>query len=122
MAIVKYERAAPYTLDRGDRATLLALTDEEIEAGADPDDKPLTSNELFRLRVARLAKDVRAKTGLSQTKFAAAYRIKPARLRDLEQGRVEPDPVMVAYLSLIQDDPERARLILERASGPKTAE
>ncbi len=117
MATVKYERTTPYMLNSDDRATLLALTDEQIEAGADPDDPPLTPNALFRLRVARLSKTVRAKTGLSQTKFAAAYRIKPARLRDLEQGRVEPDPVLVAYLSLIQDDPERARMVLERAAA-----
>ncbi|MHB8285439.1 MAG: helix-turn-helix domain-containing protein [Caulobacteraceae bacterium] len=116
MAIVKYERTAPYELNTDDRAALLRLTDEEIEAGADPENKPLTSNELFRLRVARLSRDVRAKTGLSQTKFAATYMIKPSRLRDLEQGRVEPDPVVVAYLSIIQDDPERARTILERAA------
>jgi len=112
MAIVKYERTAPYKLNPADRDMFLSLTDAQIEAAADPDDKPLTGSELFRLKVARLAKEARARAGLSQAKFADAYRIKVARIRDLEQGRVEPDSVVVAYLSLIKDDPERARLIL----------
>jgi putative transcriptional regulator len=115
MAIVKYERTKPYELNAEDRATLLALTDEQIEAAADPDDKPLAGEELFRLKVARLTKDARAKTGLTQAKFAETFMFKVARIRDLEQGRVEPDRVVVAYLSLIKDDPERARLILKGA-------
>jgi putative transcriptional regulator len=115
MAIVKYERAAPYKLKPDERAALLALTDDEIDAAAegDPDAQPLNESELFRLNVARLAKAVRAKAGLSQSKFADVYKIKAARLRDLEQGRVEPDSVVVAYLTMINADPERARIILE---------
>ena len=97
------------------RARLDALTDEQIPAAAerDPDNPPLTEAELARLGAARVAKTARQRAGLSQAKFAQAYRIKVARLRDLEQGRRTPDPVLVSLLTLIQDDPERAARLLQ---------
>ena len=47
------------------RARLDAMTDEEITAAAelDPDNPPLTDDELARLRLARRVQAVRARTG-----------------------------------------------------------
>src|SRR5487761_2068648 len=56
---------------------------------------------------------VRALTGLSQARFARAYRINVARLRDLEQGRTRPDSALLAYLAVIDREPAA----VERALG-----
>ncbi len=117
MAIVRYvlDPSNPPRMSAETRARLDALTDEQITAAAesDPDNPPLTEAELARLGAARVAKTARQRAGLSQAKFAQAYRIKVARLRDLEQGRRTPDPVLVSLLTLIQDDPERAARLLQ---------
>ena len=55
---------------------------------------------------------VRWHTGLSQAEFAAAYRIDPDHLRDLERGLVQPDSVLVAYLTVIDRSPEVVRAAL----------
>jgi putative transcriptional regulator len=82
------------------------MTDEEITAAAesDPDNPPLTDEE--RVRLARRVQAVRARTGLSQRRFAEAYRINVGRLRDLEQGRTQPDSAMLAYLAVIEREPQ----------------
>ena len=116
MGIVRYVRdpAKPHVMSAETRARLDALTDEQITAAAesDPDNPPLTDAELARLRAARVAKAARQRTGLSQAKFAEAYHIKVARLRDVEQARRAPDPVLVSLLTLIHDDPERVARVL----------
>ena len=55
---------------------------------------------------------VRWHTGLSQSEFAAAYRIDLEHLRDLERGAVQPDSALVAYLSVIDRAPELVRTTL----------
>ena len=116
MGIVRYVRdpAQPYRMSDEGRARLEALTDEKITAAAesDPDNPPLTDEEFERIHAIQIARAARRRAGLSQAKFAKAYRIKVARLRDLEQGRRQPDPVLVSLLTLIGDDPERAARLL----------
>ncbi len=58
------------------------------------------------MRLARRVQAVRARTGLSQRRFAEAYRINVGRLRDLEQGRTQPDSAMLAYLAVIEREPQ----------------
>ncbi len=58
------------------------------------------------MRLTRLVRVVRARTGLSQSGFAKKYRINVARLRHLEQGRSQPDSAMLAYLTVIAREPE----------------
>lgn len=102
------------------RARLDAMTDEEITAAAesDPDNPPLTDEELERVRLARRVQAVRARTGLSQRQFAEVYRINVARLRDLEQGRTQPDSAMLAYLAVIAREPEAVeRALREEAKA-----
>jgi putative transcriptional regulator len=98
----------PPRLTEEEKARLDAMTDEQITAAAesDPDNPPLTDEELERMRLTRLVRVVRARTGLSQSRFAEKYRINVARLRDLEQGRSQPDSAMMAYLTVIAREPE----------------
>ena len=117
MTIVRYvlDPENPPRMSPETRARLDALTDEQITAAAesDPENPPLTDGELARIRAIQVARAARRRAGLSQAKFAQAYRIKVARLRDLEQGRRQPDPVLVSLLTLIGDDPERAARLLQ---------
>jgi len=117
MAKVKFvlDPAAPPRLSRASVACLDAMTDAEITAAAesDADNPPLTEIELDRLGAARIAKAARQAAGLSQTRFAQAYRIKVSRLRDLEQGRFgAPDSALVAYLTVIRSNPEMVKRAL----------
>jgi len=90
------------------------MTDAEITAAAldDGDNPPLTTDELGKLRSARLVRQARQHSGLSQAAFAKTYRINVARLRDLEQGRTQADSALLAYLTVIEKDPDAVRRAL----------
>ncbi|WP_372786329.1 helix-turn-helix domain-containing protein [Phenylobacterium sp.] len=110
MAIVRFtlDPKNPPKLTDAQRARLDALTDEEITAAAlsDPDNPPLTEVELQIFDDVNFLREVRERTGLSQAKFARAYRINLARLRDLEQGRTRPDSALRAYYTVIAQRPD----------------
>ncbi|MDK2757806.1 MAG: hypothetical protein KYX66_13865 [Blastomonas fulva] len=108
MARFKLDPAHPPALDADMAARLDAMTDADLTAQAlsDPDNLPLTEEELARLASARRVRSVRARTGLSQQRFADTYRINIARLRDLEQGRTRADSALLAYLAVIEGEPE----------------
>ena len=82
------------------RARLDAMTDEEITAAAlsDPDNPPFTEEELQILDDVNFLRGVRDATGLSQAKFAEAYRINLA----LHTGTLIglPGRVLLALASL----------------------
>ena len=103
----------PPRLSKRTRARLDQLTDEQLTANAlaDPDNPPLTEDELARVAAARAVQRARAATGLSQNAFAKRFRINPARLKDWEQGRTPPDSASLAYLRVI----EREQKVVERA-------
>jgi putative transcriptional regulator len=110
------------TLTVAERARLDATTDADLTAAAlaDADNPPLSDAELARLAMARRVRDTRLRTGLSQRRFAEVYHINVGRLRDLEQGRTQPDSALLAYLSVIQREPEaveRALLADTQAAG-----
>lgn len=121
MPIVRYrlDPSNPYQPSAEELARLDAMTEEEIEANAlsDPDNPPLTEDELKRMRAVGLLRHARSITGLSQPKFAEIYRFSLGRLRDLEQGRTTPDSAVLAYLELIRRDPEGVRRALEDAAA-----
>lgn len=98
-----------------ERARLEAMTEEEIEAGAlsDPDNPPPTDDELDLVEGIQLARRARQVAGLTQPKFAEAYKINVARLRDIEQGRTRADSAMRAYLKVIARDPAYVREVLD---------
>ncbi|MGO4124497.1 XRE family transcriptional regulator [Inquilinus sp. YAF38] len=99
----------PPELTPEEQARLEAMTDEEITAAAlsDPDNPPMTEEEIDRIAAARAAKIARQRTGLTQREFARRYRINFGRLRDIEQARnARADSALVAYLTVIAHDPE----------------
>ncbi len=55
---------------------------------------------------------VRWHTGLSQAEFARTYRIDPEQLRQLEEGVIEADSALLAYLRVIDRAPEAVRAAL----------
>jgi putative transcriptional regulator len=101
-------------LDADALARIDAMTGAEITAAAlsDPDNPPLTEDELARVVAARRIQAIRAGTGLSQVQFATRYHINLGRLRDLEQGRTRPDSAIMAYLTVIEKEPEMVKRAL----------
>ncbi|MGH2617929.1 MAG: helix-turn-helix domain-containing protein [Thermomicrobiales bacterium] len=94
--------------DRTDWARLEAMTEEEIEANAlsDPDNPPLTPEELARMRPAPNARRIRDKLKLTQEQFSERFEIPLGTLRDWEQGVSYPDRAARTLLRVIDKDPE----------------
>jgi DNA-binding transcriptional regulator YiaG len=65
------------------------VTPEQIEEAArrDPDARPLTPDDLKRMRRTPQVKIIRRALGLTQEEFAARYRIPVGTLRDLGSSR-----------------------------------
>lgn len=97
------------------------MTEAEVHAAAlaDPDARPLTAEDLVRMKRTPRTKIIRRALGLTQEEFAARYQIPVGTLRDWEQGRVEPDQPARAYLKAIAGNPEAVRSALQAA--PPTA-
>ena len=97
-----------------DWSRLDAMTEADKHAAAlsDPDNRPLTEEDMRRMKRTPRAKIIRRALGLSQEDFAARYHIPIGTLRDWEQGRVEPDQAARAYLTVIARDPEAVRKAL----------
>lgn len=111
------------TLPQGttDWDALDKLSDEEVErrAKSDPDGKPLTEDDLRKLRRSPRVRVLRMALGLTQEEFADAYGIPVGTLRDWEQGRREPDQASKTLLKLIEVIPQEVRAALagESLSG-----
>lgn len=60
-------------------------------------------------------KAIRAKTKLSQAKFAAKLRVPIGTVRDWEQHRRSPDAPARTLLSMVDADPKAALALIERA-------
>lgn len=103
-------------LSAAQRHRLDAMTEANITSAAetDADNPPLSDVELGRVRSARAVRQARLRSGLSQAAFAKTYRINVARLRDLEQGRTQADSALLAYLTVIEREPETVRRALEK--------
>jgi len=108
MAKFSLDAKAPPQLTPEELERLDGLTDGQITSAAvaDADNGPLSKSELGKLRSANLVRRARAHTGLSQAAFAKTYRINAARLRDLEQGRTQADSALLAYLVVIEKNPD----------------
>lgn len=116
MVRFKLDPDHPPELTDDERRRLDALDDAAISAAAheDEDNPPITAEEAARFDAARMVRRVRARTGLSQQRFAAAFSINVGRLRDLEQGRTRPDSALLAYLRVIDREPEAVKRALGR--------
>ncbi len=110
-------RSNPPRLDPAERARLDGMALEDIERNAleDRDSPSASEEELARAVAARAVRRARQRTGLSQAKFAERFQINLARLKDWEQGRFMPDTVALAYLKVIESDPEAVARALDAA-------
>ncbi|WP_226697374.1 helix-turn-helix domain-containing protein [Qipengyuania flava] len=61
-------------------------------------------------------KAIRAKTRLSQVKFAAKLRVPVGTVRDWEQHRRLPDAPARTLLRMVDADPKAALILIERAA------
>lgn len=94
--------------DRTDDARLAAMTEEEIEANAlsDPDNPPLTDEELARMRRVPNPREIRRRLHLTQEEFSERFRLPLGTIRDWEQGKKTPDSAARVLLRVIEHDPE----------------
>jgi putative transcriptional regulator len=102
--------------DRTDWARVDAMTEEEVEANAasDPDNPPLTAEELARMQRVPNPKEIRQRLHLSQEQFAVRFQVPLGTLRDWEQGRSAPDTTAKTLLRVIDKNPEAVIQALER--------
>jgi putative transcriptional regulator len=116
------KRGAHYLVSTQERARLEQRSEKEIEAQAlsDPDNPPLTEDQLRRMALSREVRLTREKVGLSQPEFAARFHIGLARLRDLEQGRSEPDLIVRVFLRMIYEDPAGADRLIKKVERHST--
>lgn len=98
----------PRKRDGTDWAYLDAMTDAEAEANAlaDPDNPPVSEEQLRAASRMPQIRVIRRALRLTQEEFATRYRIPLGTLRDWEQGRSEPDAPARAYLKVIATDPQ----------------
>src|ERR1700682_2131358 len=98
-----------------------AVTPKQIEAAAasDPDNLPLSSADLARMKRTPQVKIIRRALGSSQEDFASRYHIPLGSLRDWEQGRAAPDQAARAYLTVIARDPAAVREAFAPAQRPR---
>jgi putative transcriptional regulator len=94
------------------RFDVMTEAEKHTAAMSDPDARPLTEEDMKRMKRTPRAKIIRRALGLSQEDFAARYHIPIGTLRDWEQGRVEPDQAARAYLTVIARNPEAVRRAL----------
>lgn len=101
-----------------------AMTDEEAEANAlsDPDNPPMTPEQLSRMRRVAFVKHLRFKFMLTREEFAARYHIPLATLEDWEAHRSEPDEAARAYLKVIAKQPDMVAQALEENPTAAAAE
>ena len=98
---------------------LAAMSEAEVEAAAraDPDAQPMTDEQLRRARRVGLAGSLRFKLKLGREEFARRYHVPVDTLRGWERGTIEPDPVALAYLRLIEADPDGVAGLLAKPTA-----
>ncbi len=101
--------------DETDWTHLREMTEEEIEAGAlsDPDNLPLTDEELKTFRRVPNPKEIRKKLHMTQEQFAMQFHVPLGTLRDWEQGTKQPDTAARSYLRVIEKAPQAVMQALE---------
>jgi putative transcriptional regulator len=107
-------------LKKFDWSKVDAMTDKDIarQIASNPDAAPDIAAELKKGTLRRpikpeQIKDVRRKTGLSQSSFATRLHLNVATIRNWEQGRTRPDGAAIALLTVIDRAPEMAMRALQ---------
>ncbi|MCB8883320.1 type II toxin-antitoxin system MqsA family antitoxin [Acidisoma cellulosilytica] len=88
---------------------------EPIALPADPkdaDDFDVSVEAMERGQRARLIRVTRTKLGLSQSEFAARFKVPVGTLRDWEQARVTAPDFAIAYLRVIARHPDMVAEVL----------
>jgi putative transcriptional regulator len=109
--LIDLSTGKPYESDiQTDWERLRNMTEEEIEANAlsDPDNPPLTEEELSRMRRVVSARQVRKDLGMTQVQFAETFEIPLGTLRDWEQKGtfISHNQAAASYLRVIAQNPE----------------
>ena len=106
---------------RTDWKRLRSLSDEEIlrAAQADPDNPPLTEEQLARLEPVPDVKSIRTRLGLTQEEFANTYHLLLSTLRDWEQGRYQPDQAARTLLRVIARSPDMVKRVLAETADAR---
>lgn len=104
----------PFTIPEPDRVRLDAMTDEEITKAAlsDPDNPPLSDEQLARMERMPDLKHLRRRLGMTQEQFARTYHLPLGTVREWEQHRRFPDTPARVLLRAIERDPEAMRRLL----------
>lgn len=91
---------------------------EEITAGLE-DAIAFVKGDTTRGRIVAGpdVKAIRAKTKLSQAKFAEKLRVPVGTVRDWEQCRRSPDAPARTLLGMVDADPKAALALIERMAG-----
>jgi putative transcriptional regulator len=99
-----------------DWAAFDALTEEDVTAAAlsDPDNPPMTDEELAQFRRVPNPKEIRQKLHMTQEQFATKFQVPLGTLRDWEQGVRLPDSAAKSYLRVIAKNPQAVIEALEQ--------
>ncbi len=94
--------------DETDWERVRAMTEEEVEAAAlsDPDNPPLTDEELGRFKPVPNPKDSRRQLHMTQEQFAESFSLPLGTIRDWEQGAKQPDTAARVLLRVIAKNPQ----------------
>jgi putative transcriptional regulator len=97
----------PY-VSKTDWARHDAMTEEEIEANplSDPDNPPLTDEELAEMWSPYEARQMRTRLNMTQEEFSEKFQIPLGTLRDWERGASIPDKSARTLLRVIAREPE----------------
>jgi putative transcriptional regulator len=100
---------------KSDWARVDALSEEDIEANAlsDPDNPPIPSERLERMRPIPNPKEIRRRLHMTQEQFATRFQLRIGTVRDWEQGLKEPDSAAKTLLRVIDKNPEAVLQALE---------
>ncbi|HEY0523783.1 MAG TPA: helix-turn-helix domain-containing protein, partial [Stellaceae bacterium] len=84
------------------------------QVDSNPDAAPIRSIRSRRVRVVKPTPDLkalRARLRLTQEAFAHTFSIPVANVRDWEQGRSRPDSATIAYLRVIEREPDTVKRV-----------
>jgi putative transcriptional regulator len=114
----------PFPPDRTDWKRLAEMTEEEIEANAlaDPDNPPISDEELKFFRHLVNVRKIRERQQLTQKQFSDRYRIPLGTLRDWEQRGRFPGGAATTLLRIIDKYPEIVLEVLAEEFGASTIE
>ncbi len=110
--------------DRTDWARIDAMTEEEIEANAlsDPDNPPMTEEELARMRRVSNVRAIRRGLGMTQEQFADRFRLPLGTVRDWERGARTPAGPAQTLLRVIEREPEAVLRALDQPPLERSAD